>query len=818
MSEGKVTYEVEVDDSKVDQQISQTESKIESSAQSAEKKVKSSASSAASEVVSSSQKAERGLDGVESAAKGAASGLDQIDDSSIKPVDSSAEKAAREIAELRARIEELEKKLQDTKKTGGGFLDGVVNSVNGVLQNVLGLKGVSISSATAIGGAFVAAGGYAVNAANDMQGAMNQFSAATGVSGEALDEYEQTLKDIYAGGYGESIGEIAGAMANVKQQLGDISQTDLKTITEGVYTLSDVFGADFNETLRGVDQLMVQFGISAEDALDLMLKGSQNGLNYTDELGDNISEYAGKFAQAGYSAEDYFQLLQNGTEGGAYNLDKVNDAINEVTTRLADGTIEEALGSFDENTQNVFKAWQNGEATQKDVVDAIVANIQNCTNEQEALTLAATAFGTMGEDANLDFVASLTSVGDTYDDVNGKMEEMQEVKYDDLTAQLEALKRSVEQLLVPLGEALIPLLSTLLEAFSPVVEMLGESLTPAFDMVAQVIQSISPMLETLVGFCGQLIEISLQLVGEALTPLFDIFMQILEPVGQLVSALLGPLTQLFEGLLEPLTTLISEAMEPILGLFNDLLSPLTSLISGLLPPLQSLFNGLTPILEALFDALTPVFDALGMIADTVGSVLSPVLRVLAEIFTGVLGVAIDNIMGVLDSLLDVFGGVIDFIAGVFSGNWEQAWNGIVRIFKGIFNTIPSAIQSVINAAIGVINGIIGGINTVTGIVGIPKIPKIPTVSIPRFHAGGIVDFEASDEGLALLKNGEMVLTQAQQAELFAAANGIGSLGGSERPISLNVTLTGGVEVDGFTLGKIVLRNLDDAAAYTLRGG
>lgn len=99
-------------------------------------------------------------------------------------------------------------------------------------------------------------------------------------------------------------------MAAVKQQMGDLDQTDLQKVTEGVFALSDTFETDFNETLRGVNQLTKQFGITAEEALDLMASGSQQGLNYTDELGDNIAEYGGKFAQAGYSAEEYFQLLK----------------------------------------------------------------------------------------------------------------------------------------------------------------------------------------------------------------------------------------------------------------------------------------------------------------------------------------------------------------------------------------------------------------------------------------------------------------------------------------------------------------------------
>ena len=296
-------------------------------------------------------------------------------------------------------------------------------------------------------------------------------------------------------------------MGQVKQQLGDIGQEDMKTLVEGLYTLEDTFGADFGETLRGTDQLMTQFGISAEDAIDLMASGMQNGLNYTDELGDNVAEYAGKFSQAGYSAEEYFQLLQNGSEGGSYNLDKVNDAINEVTTRLADGTIEESLGLFDSKTQETFKAWQDGKATQKDVIDSIVNNIKTCTDEQDALTLASTAFGTMGEDANLQFIESLDSVGDTFDKTSGKMEEIQDIKYDDLGSMLDGLKRSLELLAVPLGEAIIPLLTALAECLQPLVTILGDSLSPLFEQLQEFLTVLAEPLGVIFEVAGQILEV-----------------------------------------------------------------------------------------------------------------------------------------------------------------------------------------------------------------------------------------------------------------------------------------------------------------------
>lgn len=298
----------------------------------------------------------------------------------------------------------------------------------------------------------------------ELEKAGNQLEASLDVSGAAVERYKGVLEDVYSNNYGDSLEDVGNTIEKTIHTLGELNGTELTNVTESAFALRDTFDMDLNETLRGTRSLMYQFGMSAEEAMDLMGSGAKAGLNYTDELGDNVSEYAGSFAQAGYSAQEYFQLLKNGTENGAYNLDKVNDAINEVTNKLADGSIEGALESFGEGTQNLFLEWQAGNATQKQVIDSIVSDISQCKNEQEALTMAATAFGTMGEDSNLKFVQSLTSMGNTFVDVRGQMEEIKNIKYDDLESRITQLTRQIQ---IQLGEqirTLLPMAESGLEA------------------------------------------------------------------------------------------------------------------------------------------------------------------------------------------------------------------------------------------------------------------------------------------------------------------------------------------------------------------
>lgn len=298
------------------------------------------------------------------------------------------------------------------------------------------------------------------NLALEGEDTFSKFQASTGVGAKAMGEFKKEMSDLYKNDYGDSLEDVADSMAKVKQVTGETDPSKLKEMTQYAINLRDTFGSDFDESIRGINNLMYQYGISSEEAFDLFAKGSQEGLDYTDELGDNVAEYSGNFKQAGYSAGEYFQLLKNGTSNGAYNLDKVNDAINEVTNKLADGSVEKNLDIYSKGTQDLFKKWQKGGASQKDVIDSIVKDINKCKNEQDALTMASTAFGTMGEDSNIDFIKSLTSVGDTFKDVKGTMESVDKTRWDNTKAQLTMIKRGFEvDVLQPILNAVVPALT-----------------------------------------------------------------------------------------------------------------------------------------------------------------------------------------------------------------------------------------------------------------------------------------------------------------------------------------------------------------------
>lgn len=171
-----------------------------------------------------------------------------------------------------------------------------------------------------------------------MQKAMNQYIASTGKGAEETDRYKKILEEIYVNNYGENFEDIGQAMAEVTKQLGDLNDASLQDVTESAFALRDTFGYEIPESTRAAKALIDNFGISGEQAMNLIAAGAQNGLDYSGELIDSINEYSVQFAKVGLDADDMFKIFEKGAKTGAWNLDKIGDAVKEMSIRVIDGS------------------------------------------------------------------------------------------------------------------------------------------------------------------------------------------------------------------------------------------------------------------------------------------------------------------------------------------------------------------------------------------------------------------------------------------------------------------------------------------------
>lgn len=135
------------------------------------------------------------------------------------------------------------------------------------------------------------------------------------------------------------------------------------------------------------------------------------------------------------------------------------------------------------------------------------------------------------------------------------------------------------------------------------------------------------------------------------------------------------------------------------------------------------------------------FKFLGNSIKNIMGIIAPAVMGTFGAIAGFISSSIDTVVSVVKGLMKVFGGLIKFVTGVFTGDWTKAWQGVVDIFGGIFDTLGALIKAPINAVIGIINGAIGGINKIGFTIPdwVPKIGgqkfgiNIPT--IPMLYKG-----------------------------------------------------------------------------------
>ena len=127
----------------------------------------------------------------------------------------------------------------------------------------------------------------------------------------------------------------------------------------------------------------------------------------------------------------------------------------------------------------------------KDVINSIVGDISNCKNEQKALTMAATAFGTMGEDANLKVVKSLTTTGDAFNNIKGTMEGIKDVRYTDTENSIESLKRTIiTSISEPIANEVLPAMKSLSTInWNDVGQQIGKAMGKGVDIFKWIIEN-----------------------------------------------------------------------------------------------------------------------------------------------------------------------------------------------------------------------------------------------------------------------------------------------------------------------------------------
>ena len=300
-----------------------------------------------------------------------------------------------------------------------------------------------------------------VKRADELKESLNTLQTQTGATDEEMQGLGDSLKNIYADNYGESFDDIAVALAEVKNQT-NLTGTELERTTENALALSDTFDFEIQESTRAADMMMKQFGVTSDEAFNLIAQGAQNGLDKNGNLLDSINEYSVHFKQLGFDAEDMFNMFSNGAKAGVFDVDKLGDAVKEFGIRCKDGsnTTIEAFESLGFNADELQQKFAQGGESAQDAFQEVVTALNNCDDEVVKNTAGVNLFGTMWEDMGADAVKALTDTNGEFDKTADNLNKIKEIKYNSLGNAFEGIKRQIETgLVLPIGEKLLPKLN-----------------------------------------------------------------------------------------------------------------------------------------------------------------------------------------------------------------------------------------------------------------------------------------------------------------------------------------------------------------------
>ncbi|MGN4562286.1 phage tail tape measure protein [Bacillus cereus group sp. MYBK5-2] len=592
--------------------------------------------------------------------------------------------------QAKTTLKQFENSLQSVGRSGSQAADGMAEinkklDMNNLMEAAEVLQGISEK--------LIEMGKSIVNTAIEFDGSQRKIQASLGLTGKGAENLQKIAVDTWKKGFGENLKEVDNALIKVYQNMRDVPHEELQGASENVLTLAKVYDVDLNEATRGAGQLMSQFGLSTQETFDLLAAGAQEGLNYSDELFDNLSEYAPLFKQGGFSAQEMFTILANGTRDGAYNLDYINDTVAEFGKKVQDGSkgTADAFAGLSEETQGVWKAFNDGKATAADVFKAVIGDLGSMDDKVKQNQIGVGLFATRWEDMGAKAVLGLTDVNGGLGDVTGRMDEMKKLQEESLGQQFQKALRETQAALEPLGKKF--------------AELAKDILPPIVDGVKAVMDWFSKLSEA-----DQTLLIVMGALGTAFI--------ILTPIVAALAVSFGALNLAFLPVIATVAA-VSLVITGIIMLIKNW-GAITDWLSEKWSEFKDWFGELwDSIVQTCEDAWSSTVDffsgAWSDFLNMANEFFEPVGQFFTDLWTGISDMASEIWTGITDYFSESWSSFIELADSILSPLGEffsGLWTGIVETATSIWDQLKTAWQETWDTILTVLDPIISAVSTV----------------------------------------------------------------------------------------------------------
>lgn len=577
-----------------------------------------------------------------------------------------------------------------------------------------------VGGVVAVGAAMVGAGVAAVKLGDDYQQASNTLQTQTGATAEEMETLNQAMTNVYGNNFGESMQDVANSMVQVQTYLQGTGE-DIQAATENAIAFRDTFGVEVPESMRSVQALMKQFGLTSEEAFNLLAQGQQENLNYSDELYDSVNEYSVQFNKLGLDAEDMFDIFKAGAENGAFNLDKVGDAVKELSIRVIDGstTTQQGFQALGMNADEMAKKFGAGGDSARDAFFQVIEGLRNMNDPVQQSIAGVDLFGTQWEDLGPKVITQLDSMQTMFDKTTNTMQEINKVQYNTPIQALEGLGRQIET------SVLLPISKNVMPAINDMVSKLQESFTNSSVQagISSLSDGISSMAEGFANFIANVLPNLLTGLG-----------WIMENANNIATGIIaiGTAMEVFKvaTLVNDFVGKIQEAQKATEGLsiaqatLNVIMDAnpiglIVAAVAGLVAAIVYLWNTNEGFRDAIIGAWTTISTTIGSVCTWISEawntlwsaltpVVEPVIQAIAVMWTGF----VDNIKGLWDMLQNTWNALCSALSPIISPIIEEIgglWTGFVSNVQGAWEILKSAWNTVCSYLSPVIMPIIEGI-------------------------------------------------------------------------------------------------------------
>nr|BEK66830.1 hypothetical protein KPHV_40570 [Kitasatospora purpeofusca] len=256
-----------------------------------------------------------------------------------------------------------------------------------------------------VGGGAIAAGLTAGLVEAMDRGKQNDLLAAQiGATPEQARTLGEAAGQIFGDGLGESVEEVNDGLKALWQGglvPAGATAEQIEGIGGKLMNVSKIMGEDLGPMANAAGH-MVKTGLAKnfDEAMDVLVRGTQLGINSSEDLLDTFVEYSTQFRKVGMDAPTAMGLMNQALQGGARDADTAADAIKEFTLLSIDGSAGAAAAykALGLNSKDMITTLTAGGPKAAEATAVIFDRMRALKDPVEKNAVALGLFGTKSED------------------------------------------------------------------------------------------------------------------------------------------------------------------------------------------------------------------------------------------------------------------------------------------------------------------------------------------------------------------------------------------------------------------------------------